>query len=134
MKLMDMRVHVWLREVGCVKGITFIIDMTGSSIRHLHKLGYFNGRKALSYMLEGLPVRLRAVHIVHPTNFVDAVFTIVHPLISAELRSNVSSYALITTFISICLRFSCMYIMVTPYWMFYQRIVFQMNSMGPVVL
>uniref|UniRef100_A0A182LVQ2 CRAL-TRIO domain-containing protein n=1 Tax=Anopheles culicifacies TaxID=139723 RepID=A0A182LVQ2_9DIPT len=80
-----MCVDILLWEEGCVNGSILIIDMDGIHMGHLPKLGIFTLKDLLYFIQEGLPIRLKGLHLVNVVPFIDRIMTMIKPFMKKEL-------------------------------------------------
>uniref|UniRef100_A0A182JQ25 CRAL-TRIO domain-containing protein n=1 Tax=Anopheles christyi TaxID=43041 RepID=A0A182JQ25_9DIPT len=81
--LMCVDIQLW--EEGCKNGSILIIDMDGIHLGHLPKLGIFTLKDLLYFILEGLPIRLKGLHLTNVVPFIDRIMTMVRPFMKKEL-------------------------------------------------
>lgn len=84
-KLLLMTVDVSLYTEGCSPGYVFLFDMTGVSMGHLTRLSMSSIRKFFEYIQEGMPVRLKSIHILNAVWFMDKVLALIRPFMKNEL-------------------------------------------------
>uniref|UniRef100_A0A182SVL2 CRAL-TRIO domain-containing protein n=1 Tax=Anopheles maculatus TaxID=74869 RepID=A0A182SVL2_9DIPT len=80
-----MCVDVQLWEEGCNNGSVLIIDMDGIHLGHLPKLGIFTLKDLLYFIQEGLPIRLKGLHLANVVPFIDRIMTMIRPFMKKEL-------------------------------------------------
>nr|XP_050857348.1 alpha-tocopherol transfer protein-like isoform X1 [Vespula vulgaris]XP_050857349.1 alpha-tocopherol transfer protein-like isoform X1 [Vespula vulgaris] len=85
MKLMMMTVDGNLYNDGCSPGYVFLLDMAGVNIAHLTRISIGSIRKFIEYVQEGMPVRLKAIHIINVVGFMDKILSIVKPFMNKEI-------------------------------------------------
>lgn len=83
-KLLLMSVDMNLNLNGCAPGYIFFFDMQGASLGHLTRLSINSIRKFFEYLQEGMPVRLKAIHIVNVVWFMDKVLALLRPFMKRE--------------------------------------------------
>lgn len=71
--------------MGSSAGDLIVYDMTGTSFGHLPKLNVSGLKNILQYLQEGLPVRLKGVHIINAIPFVDILVNMMTPFMKKEL-------------------------------------------------
>lgn len=91
-KLLLMTLDASLHGNGCTPGYVFLFDMHGAGLRHLTRLSVSSIRRYFEYLQEGLPVRLKAMHVMNAVWFMDQVLTLIRPFMKRELLSIVSIY------------------------------------------
>ncbi|XP_040153699.1 alpha-tocopherol transfer protein-like [Anopheles arabiensis] len=81
--LMCVDIQLW--EEGCNNGSILIIDMDGIHLGHLPKLGIFTLKDLLYFIQEGLPIRLKGLHLANVVPFIDRIMTMIRPFMKKEL-------------------------------------------------
>uniref|UniRef100_A0A182PKP8 CRAL-TRIO domain-containing protein n=1 Tax=Anopheles epiroticus TaxID=199890 RepID=A0A182PKP8_9DIPT len=81
--LMCVDILIW--EEGCNNGSILIIDMDGIHLGHLPKLGIFTLKDLLYFIQEGLPIRLKGLHLANVVPFIDRIMTMIRPFMKKEL-------------------------------------------------
>ncbi|KAJ1523012.1 hypothetical protein ONE63_002147 [Megalurothrips usitatus] len=76
---------VQLRD-GPVPGYRLIMDMRGSTISHVAKINFATMKRGLDYQQEGLPVRLKGVHVINAIPLVHQILAIMKPVMKPETR------------------------------------------------
>lgn len=89
-KLLLMSVDMNLNLNGCAPGYIFFFDMQGASLGHLTRLSINSIRKFFEYLQEGMPVRLKAIHIVNVVWFMDKVLALLRPFMKREFYEMVN--------------------------------------------
>ncbi|XP_063980095.1 alpha-tocopherol transfer protein-like [Diachasmimorpha longicaudata] len=84
-KLLQMSVDASLYEEGCSPGYIFLFDMQGVRLGHLTRLSITSIRRFFEYLQEGLPVRLKGIHVLNAVWFMDKVLGLVRPFMKREL-------------------------------------------------
>lgn len=74
-----------LLEEGTVEGIVLTIDMEGTQIGHVFKLGLFTVKHYLHYIQEAFPVRMKQIHFFNVVPFIDKILSIVRPFMHQSL-------------------------------------------------
>ncbi|XP_049533937.1 alpha-tocopherol transfer protein-like [Anopheles darlingi] len=80
-----MCIDILLWEEGCINGSILIIDMDGIHLGHLAKLGIFTLKDLLYFIQEGLPIRLKGIHLANVVPFIDRIMTMIRPFMKKEL-------------------------------------------------
>lgn len=75
---------------GPVPGYRLIMDMRGSTISHVAKINFATMKRGLDYQQEGLPVRLKGVHVINAIPLVHQILAIMKPILKPETREMVS--------------------------------------------
>ncbi|XP_044000943.1 alpha-tocopherol transfer protein-like isoform X2 [Aphidius gifuensis] len=84
-KLLQMSVDASLYYEGCTPGYIFLFDMKGVGLGHLTRLSITSIRKFFEYLQDGLPVRLKAIHVLNAVWFMDKVLALIKPFMKREL-------------------------------------------------
>lgn len=71
----------------------FLFDMKGVSLGHLLRIKISAIRKFFHYLQEGLPGKLKAIHILNVVGFFDKILSIMKPFMKAEIFKMVSFIA-----------------------------------------
>ncbi|XP_034236694.1 alpha-tocopherol transfer protein-like isoform X2 [Thrips palmi] len=77
---------VQLRD-GPVPGYRLILDMKGTNIAHVAKINFATMKRALDYQQEGLPVKLKSVHVINAIPLLHQILALVKPLLKPETRN-----------------------------------------------
>uniref|UniRef100_A0A8D9DT70 Alpha-tocopherol transfer protein-like n=1 Tax=Cacopsylla melanoneura TaxID=428564 RepID=A0A8D9DT70_9HEMI len=85
LKLYTMYSDVMFQSSGSCPGDLIVYDMAGTSFGHLPKLNVSGFRNMLQYLQEGLPVRLKGIHMINAIPFVDIVINMMTPFMKKEL-------------------------------------------------
>lgn len=75
---------------GLSDGEIPIFDMAGFSLRHLTKLVLSSMRIYMKYTQEAHPVRLKQIHVINCSSYLDRILSIVKPFIKSEVFKLVS--------------------------------------------
>lgn len=89
-KLLLMSIDASLYTDGCSTGYIFLFDMVGVRLGHLIRPSINNIRKFFEYLQEGMPVRLKAIHILNAVWFMDKVLALIRPFMKRELYEMVN--------------------------------------------
>lgn len=84
-KLLAMSVDASLYSEGCSPGYVFLFDMRGVRLGHLTRLSVSSIRKFFEYLQEGLPVRLKGIHVLNAVWFMDKILSLIRPFMKREL-------------------------------------------------
>ena len=90
-KLLLMTLDASLHVSGCSPGYVFLFDMQGVRIGHLTRLSISSIRHFFEYLQEGLPVRLKAIHVLNAVWFMDKIIGLIRPFMKKELFEMVRS-------------------------------------------
>ncbi|XP_058116319.1 alpha-tocopherol transfer protein-like [Anopheles ziemanni] len=80
-----MTIDSCLYSQGPRPGIIFLFDMKNVGLMHLTRINMSSVRKFFSYLQEGLPAKLKAIHVVNVVSFFDKIMYIIKPFIHAEI-------------------------------------------------
>lgn len=86
LRMFDMSIVSGMHTKGTCEGIALVVDMKLSSLSHVLKQNLTNMKKYLYYLQEGLPIRLREIHLANPGTLADRVLTLFRPFIKKELQ------------------------------------------------
>ncbi|XP_015187139.1 PREDICTED: alpha-tocopherol transfer protein-like [Polistes dominula] len=92
LKLLMMTVDATLYTEGCEPGYIFLFDMTGVSLGHLSTLSISSIRKFFQYIQDGIPFRLKGIHILNATWILDKVLAIIRPFMNPEFFKLIHPY------------------------------------------
>ncbi|XP_075232032.1 alpha-tocopherol transfer protein-like [Lycorma delicatula] len=84
-RLLIMAFEACLYVEGTVPGYTILFDMKGVGLGHLMKIKISSLKKLLVYVQEGLPIRLKAIHVMNSTYLVSKIMMILKPFMKPEL-------------------------------------------------
>ncbi|XP_075748935.1 alpha-tocopherol transfer protein-like isoform X1 [Rhipicephalus microplus] len=71
--------------VSQTTGISFIVDSAGFSLDRLFYCNLNNIRRTLEYLQDCMPIRLKALHIVHESKAIDFLYGILRPFLRRKL-------------------------------------------------
>ncbi|XP_011646402.1 alpha-tocopherol transfer protein-like [Pogonomyrmex barbatus] len=91
-KLLLMSIDASLYTDGCSPGYIFLFDMDGIRLGHLTKLTINSLRRFFEYLQEGMPVRLKGIHVLNAVWFMDKVLALIRPLMKRELYEMLHLY------------------------------------------
>ncbi|KAK2576278.1 hypothetical protein KPH14_005644 [Odynerus spinipes] len=91
-KLLLMTVDANLYTEGCSPGYIFLFDMSGVNMGHLTRVSINSIRKFFEYIQEGMPVRLKGIHVLNVVWFMDKVLAIIKPFMKSELLEMLHLY------------------------------------------
>lgn len=84
-KLLQMSLDGSLYTEGCTPGYIFLFDMQGVRLGHLTRLSVTSIRRFFEYIQEGLPVRLKAIHVLNAVWFINKILALIRPFVKREL-------------------------------------------------
>ncbi|XP_055590423.1 uncharacterized protein LOC129742540 [Uranotaenia lowii] len=85
LKFLLMIADVVQRESGAVPGYVFVLDMRGVTLGHVAKLSIGTVKKFMHYLQEGMPIRLKGIHLTHVVPFIDKILMIIKPFMHKDL-------------------------------------------------
>lgn len=91
-KLLLMSIDASLYTDGCSAGYIFLFDMAGVRLGHLTRLSINSIRRFFEYLQEGMPVRLKAIHILNAVWFIDKVLALIRPFMKREFYEMLHLY------------------------------------------
>jgi len=86
-KLLTMAIDACLFTEGTVPGYIFLFDMKGVRLSHLTRLSVTYLKKFFTYIQEGMPMRLKAIHVVNTMPIIDKIMFMIKPFMKKELLS-----------------------------------------------
>lgn len=85
MKLWNMINDLWLYEHGTNKGHIFVVDVAGVVLGHAGRLSPLGLKKYLTYLQDGLPVRLKGLHFINSVSVMEIILNMMKPFMKKEL-------------------------------------------------
>lgn len=79
-----------LNEKGPSDGIVFLFDMKHVGLMHLTRASLKHIQKEMAYFQEGMPAKLRQIHVFNSVFFVDKVIALLRPFLKAEILKKVN--------------------------------------------
>lgn len=73
-------------------GQVLLVDLNGISFGHVGRLSPLGIKKILVYLQEGMPIRLKAVHLFHVPPAWDLIFGMIKPFIKKGLMNRVRCF------------------------------------------
>lgn len=92
-KLLTMSIEADLYEHGCSPGLVFLFDMQGARLGHLLRISLTSVQKIFEYLQDGLPVRLKAIHVINTVWFIEKILALVRPFLKKELYDMLHFYS-----------------------------------------
>ncbi|XKL64339.1 hypothetical protein PGB90_004425 [Kerria lacca] len=92
-KLLAMAIDACNFVEGTLPGYVFLFDMKGVKLAHLTRLNLSQLKKFFSYVQEGLPVRLKAIHVLNTRPIIDKIMLLVRPFMKKELLNMIHFHA-----------------------------------------
>ncbi|XP_012054987.1 PREDICTED: clavesin-2-like [Atta cephalotes] len=93
LKLLFMSYDANLYTNGCSEGYILLVDMANTRFGHLTRLSINSLRKALEYVQEGIPLRLKGIYVVNAIWFMDKIIAIMRPFMKQELFEMIRIYS-----------------------------------------
>lgn len=84
-KLLLMSLDASLYTDGCSPGYIFLFDMHNVRLGHLTRLSISSIRWFFEYLQDGMPVRLKAIHVLNAVWFMDKILALIRPFMKREL-------------------------------------------------
>ncbi|BET00529.1 CRAL/TRIO domain [Nesidiocoris tenuis] len=84
-KLLAMAMEACATVEGTIPGYICLFDMKGVRLSHITRLSYGQLRKFFHYIQEGLPIRLKAFHVVNTLPIIDKILFMIKPFMKKEL-------------------------------------------------
>lgn len=85
-----MAIDSCLNKMGPRDGVVFLFDMKNVGLMHLTRASLKSIQKEMAYFQEGMPTKLREVHVLNATFFIDKVLMILKPFLKAGILKKVS--------------------------------------------
>ncbi|XP_046979458.1 alpha-tocopherol transfer protein-like [Schistocerca americana] len=86
-KLIYMTIDACNHLDGALPGYIIMFDMVGVKLGHIARVNLLLLHKFFQYVQEGLPVRLKAIHIVNVIPVIDKIMLLIKPFMKKELYS-----------------------------------------------
>ncbi|KAL3271231.1 hypothetical protein HHI36_021725 [Cryptolaemus montrouzieri] len=100
-RMFDMIITLAMHMDGTNEGMDMVFDMDGSVFGHLLKFNPSVAKKYLYYLQEGLPIRLRSIHIINAQSWIDKMLGLIKPLMKKELYDMINIHTTMDTFYKI---------------------------------
>uniref|UniRef100_A0A0C9RRA5 TTPAL_4 protein n=1 Tax=Fopius arisanus TaxID=64838 RepID=A0A0C9RRA5_9HYME len=85
MKYWNMVTDLWIRQMGTMKGHLFVVDIDGITFGHAGRLSPMGLKKYLTFLQEGLPVRLKGLHFLNSMPVMEIILGMMKPFMKKEL-------------------------------------------------
>lgn len=88
--------HVYVSAESCLQhngprdGAIFLFDMNNVGLMHLTRVNLGSIKKFFAYLQEGVPGKLRAIHVLNVVYFFDKILAMIKPFMRAEILKCVS--------------------------------------------
>lgn len=89
-KLLLMTIDASLYTDGCLPGYVFVFDMQSMRFGHIARLSINSIRRFFEYLQEGMPIRLKAIHILNTVWFMDKLLALARPFMSRKIYEMVT--------------------------------------------
>jgi len=89
-KLLLMSIDASLYTNGCSAGYVFLFDQHNMRLSHLTKLSINSIRRFFEYLQEGMPMRLKAIHVLNAVWFIDKILALIRPYVKKEVYEMVN--------------------------------------------
>ncbi|KAJ2949511.1 hypothetical protein O0L34_g15433 [Tuta absoluta] len=88
MKTFGIQADYWLRHHPVFpEGHIIILDIKEYTLKVIPKVNIMLFRDYLLFLLEGMPVRVKEVHVVNCPSFVDKLYALVKPILPEDIRN-----------------------------------------------
>lgn len=84
-KLFDVVALLCFHQIGPVNGIQLIADLKNSSFSHFMRFSTSIIHRFINYLQDAMPIRLRYVHLINMSYFVEKFLSLIRPFIKKEL-------------------------------------------------
>jgi len=91
-KLLIMAMDACFKVDGTCPGYIILFDMRGVRLSHLTRLSISSLRKFFTFIQEGLPIRLKGIHVLNTQSIIDKIMMLIKPFMKKELLSMVHFY------------------------------------------
>ncbi|CAO1404823.1 unnamed protein product [Diamesa serratosioi] len=88
LKTFFMTIDSCLQTNGPKDGAIFLFDMKGVGLMHLTRINLSSIKKFFQYLQEGVPGKLKAIHILNVVSFFDKILSLIKPFIKADILQN----------------------------------------------
>lgn len=87
-KTFFMTIDSCLQKNGPHDGAIFLFDMKSVGLMHLTRVNVSSIRKFFQYLQEGVPGKLRAIHVFNVVYFFDKILSLIKPFMKADILRN----------------------------------------------
>jgi len=84
-KTFFMTIESCLLHYGPRDGAIFLFDMKGVGLMHLTRVNLGSIKKFFAYLQEGVPGKLREIHVLNVVYFFDKILSMIKPFMKAEI-------------------------------------------------
>lgn len=85
LKTFFMVIDSGLRKSGPRNGAVFLFDMEHYTLKHLMRISPATAKKESAYLQEGVPGKLRSIHILNASLLASAVISVIRPFVSSDI-------------------------------------------------
>lgn len=85
-----MTIDSCLQKNGPRDGAIFLFDMKNVGLMHLTRVNLSSIKKFFAYLQEGVPGKLRAIHVLNTVYFMEKVLAMIKPFMRADILKVVS--------------------------------------------
>lgn len=85
MRYVCMCLDLWMYQEGTTNGHVIIFDTAGSTFGHAIKMSMSGAKKFLHYVQEGLPIRLKSLHMINTNSIMETMLNMMKPFMKKEL-------------------------------------------------
>lgn len=78
-----------MSEHGPQNGLIFLFDMKNVGLGHLTKLNGNTQKAFFRYMQEGLPAKLKSIHVLNASTIIKTVMAIIKPFVKTGILEKV---------------------------------------------
>ncbi|KAH0814822.1 alpha-tocopherol transfer protein-like isoform X1 [Tenebrio molitor] len=96
--IVDMVYILNLHQTIMASGVILVYDLRGFSLGHLTKLNLTAMRQVLFHIQEGVPVRIKQIHILNAPLFTDKLMAMLTPFIKNEFYKMLQFHPAVETF------------------------------------
>lgn len=89
-KTFFMTIDSCLQKNGPRDGAIFLFDMKNVGLMHLTRVNLTSIKKFFSYLQEGVPGKLRAIHVLNTVYFMEKILAMIKPFLRADILKAVS--------------------------------------------
>jgi endoplasmic reticulum protein 29 len=89
-KTFFMTIDSCLQKNGPRDGAIFLFDMKNVGLMHLTRVNLSSIKKFFAYLQEGVPGKLRAIHVLNTVYFMEKVLAMIKPFMRADILKVVS--------------------------------------------
>ncbi|KAJ3663849.1 hypothetical protein Zmor_008070 [Zophobas morio] len=95
--LLNLLYSLHIFQQGFSDGIVGIIDFQGGTLGHLARVNLSTQKFMIDHLQEGIPIRLKSIHMVNTPSFMDKIMAILKPLMSSKLFEMIQVHSTLDT-------------------------------------